>query len=254
MSGPSREFRGIWIPADIWLSKAISVTEKVMLAEIDSLSKLKAGCIASNAHFAEMFDLSQARVSEIISSLASKGFVMVEQKRQGVRTVQRTIKVIPRDMTSTEIPKNFYGNPEEGSSEKAERTNTGITNTGKENQLFESFWKLYPKKKGKKEAEKAWRKVKAADVPAIMQALAVEIRSEQWLKNGGQYIPNPATWLNGERWNDEVQVANALPASSDGRPPLKAGQFYHPEWDAGQRVICHVDKHDPETGYPRSLF
>lgn len=41
---------------------------------------------------------------------------------------------------------------------------------------------------------------------------------------------------------------------SSTRPPLKEGQFYHPEWDAGQRVICHVDKHDPETGYPRSLF
>ncbi len=252
-----RRFKGVWIPKALWLTRDLSLTEKVMLVEIDSLDDGERGCFASNAHLAEFFDLSQSRVSAIISSLCLKGFISVDQTRQGVRTVRRTIRVLKgfEDRpSSSENAEKVLRKTEEGSSEKAERTNTGITNTGKENQLFESFWKLYPKKKGKKEAEKAWRKVKAGDVPEIMQALAVEIRSEQWLKNGGQYIPNPATWLNGERWNDEVQVANALPASNDGRPPLKEGQFYHPEWDAGQRVICHVDKHDPDTGYPRSLF
>ncbi|AFV50664.1 replication initiation O-like [Pseudomonas phage AF] len=58
-------------------------------------------------------------------------------------------------------------------------------------------------------------------------------------------------------WTDvyaEKAVGTKQQPVSSTRPPLKEGQFYHPEWDAGQRVICHVDKHDPETGYPRSLF
>ncbi len=124
-----RDFRGIWIPAEIWLTKELTVGEKLMYVEIESLSRLQRGCFASNAHFAEMFSISTSRVSEIISALASKGFVVVEQKRQGVRTVQRVIRVLPRYLTSSENTKNPFGKGEEPSSEKAQGKNTSITNT-----------------------------------------------------------------------------------------------------------------------------
>lgn len=126
-----RDFRGIWIPADLWLTKELTVGEKLMYVEIESLSRLQRGCFASNAHFAEMFNISTSRVSEIISSLASKGFVMVEQNRQGVRTVQRVIKVIPRYETSSENTKNPFGKGDEGSSEKTKGKNTELSNTEK---------------------------------------------------------------------------------------------------------------------------
>ena len=61
-----RAFKGIWIPSTIWLDKDISIHEKVMLAEIDSLDN-KDGCFASNAYFAEFFSLSKRRVSTIIN-------------------------------------------------------------------------------------------------------------------------------------------------------------------------------------------
>lgn len=127
-----RDFRGIWIPAEIWLTKELTVGEKLMYVEIESLSKLQRGCFASNAHFAEMFNISTSRVSEIISSLAAKGFVFVEQKRQGVRTVQRVIQIIPRNLTSSENTKNPFGKDVEGSSEKAQGKNTVLSNTDKE--------------------------------------------------------------------------------------------------------------------------
>lgn len=130
-----RDFRGIWIPAEIWLTKELTVGEKLMYVEIESLSKLQRGCFASNAHFAEMFSISNSRVSEIISSLANKGFVSVEQKRQGVRTVQRVIQIIPRHQTSSENTKNPFGKHVEGSSEKAQGKNTGLSNTEKEETL-----------------------------------------------------------------------------------------------------------------------
>lgn len=128
----ARDFRGIWIPAEIWLTKELTVGEKLMYVEIESLSKLQRGCFASNAHFAEMFSISNSRVSEIISSLAVKGFVSVEQKRQGVRTVQRVIQIIPRYLTSSENTKNPFGKDVEGSSEKAQGKNTSLSNTDKE--------------------------------------------------------------------------------------------------------------------------
>lgn len=127
-----RRFKGVWIPKALWLTRDLSLTEKVMLVEIDSLDDEQRGCFASNGHLAEFFDLSQSRVSEIISALAAKGFISVEQTRQGVRTVRRTIRVIKGfedKPSSTEKPKDFFGKGDEGSSEKAEGSNTGISNT-----------------------------------------------------------------------------------------------------------------------------
>ena len=68
---------------------------------------------------------------------------------------------------------------------------------------FEQFWTAYPRKVGKGGAFKAFLK---ADQPIAGLLVAVEKqkRSEQWRKEGGQYIPHPATWLNQGRWDDEV--------------------------------------------------
>lgn len=74
--------------------------------------------------------------------------------------------------------------------------------------LFPKFWKMYPNKKGKAAAEKAWKKLKVtADLfGQIAEGLAAQVVCEAWVKDGGQFIPHPATWLNGKRWEDEVKV------------------------------------------------
>lgn len=71
--------------------------------------------------------------------------------------------------------------------------------------LFASFWELYPKKVGKKEATKAFAKLKANQTlfHQIASALATQAASQEWIKDGGAFIPHAATWLNGERWKDE---------------------------------------------------
>ncbi|MCF5179611.1 phage replication protein [Pseudomonas syringae] len=76
--------------------------------------------------------------------------------------------------------------------------------------LFPKFWKLYPNKKGKAAAEKAWKKIKVTDdlFTLIAQGLAKQCVSLAWTKDGGQFVPHPATWLNGKRWEDEVQPAS----------------------------------------------
>jgi biotin operon repressor len=67
---------------------------------------------------------------------------------------------------------------------------------------FDLFWQAYPKKVGKLDAMRAFAKV---SVPAETLIAAVERqkRSVQWSRDNGQYIPNPATWLNQGRWEDE---------------------------------------------------
>lgn len=72
---------------------------------------------------------------------------------------------------------------------------------------FEIFWKAYPKRVGgKKNALRAWER--AQDRPALAEILAVLERSkqtEQWKKDGGQFIPYPATWLNRGMWADDLK-------------------------------------------------
>lgn len=68
---------------------------------------------------------------------------------------------------------------------------------------FDQFWAEFPKKIGKKAAQKAFQN--AQDRPSIddlLEALRKAKRSPQWLKDGGQFIPHPATWLNRGQWSD----------------------------------------------------
>jgi hypothetical protein len=71
---------------------------------------------------------------------------------------------------------------------------------------FDDFWKAYPKKIGKGAARKAWGKIRspATLLPAILLAIEKQKTCDQWQKDGGQFIPHPATWLNQQRWEDEV--------------------------------------------------
>lgn len=82
---------------------------------------------------------------------------------------------------------------------------------------FGDFWSLYPRKEAKQAALKAWRKVKADELPAILAALRVATHTEQWQKDGGQFVPLPASWLNGRRWEDEVTVPKQAPGSMPQR-------------------------------------
>ncbi|MFL1548801.1 helix-turn-helix domain-containing protein [Pseudomonas sp. D47] len=134
MSGPDilRKFQGVWIPAELWKDRTLSITEKVMLVEIGSLEDDERGCYASNAKFAEFFDLSISRVSEIISGLAEKRLVSVEQIRDGVRVVERRIRLIHpfgKPNTPSENAANPFGKNGEPPSENTQGSNTLLSNT-----------------------------------------------------------------------------------------------------------------------------
>jgi len=72
----SRDFKGIWIPKEIWLNKNLSLTEKCLLVEIDSLDQNGKGCFASNEYLAEFISVSKSRCACIISRLRKDGFII----------------------------------------------------------------------------------------------------------------------------------------------------------------------------------
>ncbi len=66
--------------------------------------------------------------------------------------------------------------------------------------MFTEFWNLYPRKVAKKEAEKAWNKLDQDRRQKAIEALPAHCK--RW--DDPQYIPHAATWLNGERFEDEL--------------------------------------------------
>ena len=70
---------------------------------------------------------------------------------------------------------------------------------------FDRFWQAYPRKIAKGDARKAWHALApdAAFVDRILDALVWQTRQPDWLRDGGTWIPYPATYLRSERWEDE---------------------------------------------------
>lgn len=75
---------------------------------------------------------------------------------------------------------------------------------------FEKFWLEYPEKKGKGKAYESWLKIKG-DKSKIIEAIKKQVASNHFKGNDGkQYIPNPATWLNQKRWEDEIKTKQII--------------------------------------------
>lgn len=81
---------------------------------------------------------------------------------------------------------------------------------------FEEFWKHYPRKIGKGAAKKSFVKRKPSQelTQRMINAVEIQKKSPQWMRDKGQFIPHPTTWLNQERWEDEVEVVNNAPQKS----------------------------------------
>lgn len=89
--------------------------------------------------------------------------------------------------------------------EREEEKEREIENECYARDAFETFWKAYPRKVGKDAARRAFAKVKVP-VETLVAAVEAQKASTQWTKDNGQFIPNPATWLNQGRWEDEVET------------------------------------------------
>jgi hypothetical protein len=96
--------------------------------------------------------------------------------------------------------------------EKKERKHSEELDKDFQGNSFERFWKAYPRKKSKGQAEKAWKSISPDQVLVlrILSALEIAKTSGDWLRDGGRYIPYPATWLRAMGWEDEQQPVSLL--------------------------------------------
>jgi hypothetical protein len=112
------------------------------------------------------------------------------------------------DIYQTDSPK--IGQPKRTTKGQPKDTNKNDKNKEHMLKCFERFWKEYPKKVGKKKAREKFLKLSLDEerFKEIMEALRTQKESPQWKRDGGQYIPHPATWLQEERWEDEHMIVS----------------------------------------------
>jgi hypothetical protein len=85
---------------------------------------------------------------------------------------------------------------------------------------FKIFYDAYPKKKAPADAEKAFAKVDVS-IEIVLHAIAEQRKSDDWQKEGGRYIPYPATWLNQRQWENAVgEIAASVPAHASASAAL----------------------------------
>lgn len=96
---------------------------------------------------------------------------------------------------------------------------------------FDAFWKMYPKKVGKQDAMKAWKRIAPDEELTNTIIKAVETAKEKDSRfREERFIPHPATWLNAGSWENEYD--DYFPAKTD---PSK--QEKRPEHDDGLQKL-----------------
>ncbi|MDH6367155.1 MULTISPECIES: helix-turn-helix domain-containing protein [unclassified Breznakia] len=207
------------IPATIRYDKKIPTSEKVLFAELTALCNKTGYCWPTDNYLCELYEVGRTTVQRWLNNLEKNGYIKrkLEYKKGSKKVIKRRIYTFEHPM-----PKN--GTPYAQKWDNPMPKNGGDNNTSintKENnkrkfdyeEAFVIFWDKYPNKKAKPKALTAFRnKCKTTNqFDIILKALDQFIESNDWKKNDGMFIPHPATWLNGERWLDDVAIQKKKP-------------------------------------------
>lgn len=201
-----RDFKGVWIPKEVWLDKRLSMLDKGILTEIDSLDMGENGCFASNEHLAEFCQCSVTKVSTSISHLIELGYVYVASFDGRKRFLKSRLSKIERQ-TFKNCEADFQNLKDSNTSNKPlNKPDNSISSIDDD---FSKFWTAYPRKDGKQDAIKAWKSLKPnAD---LQRVILDDIRRRMesggaWYKTEKRFIKLPASYLRGRRWEDEGGV------------------------------------------------
>lgn len=241
------EFAGQWaiLPAMVRYDRSLPANAKLVYAEIAAKANTKGYCYAHNRYFAELFQLKEDTISSLINKLARAGYIFIDLDAGRGNNDKRRIYLTgkPYDFTGKMSDKGIgfktdtgkmsgavsdlkpgplennnlklntpYIPPEGGAPPPPKPKKPRKAPADWEPEIFERFWKAYPRGEGKQAAKRAWNKLKPdADLRRRMaKALQLQLDTPDW--NGGIF-PHASTWLNGRRWEDEVREAARVSAA-----------------------------------------
>lgn len=115
---------------------------------------------------------------------------------------------------------------------------------------FDEWWQVYPRHIARKDAEVAWASLAPSDelIDRILTATMAQTQTDAWTRDGGAFIPYPATWLRAERWNDQLTThgSNVVPISHKPQSVREAFlAFIHPKLprtDDAYKLVLFCDR------------
>ena len=243
------------LPSPVRYDRRLSASEKVFFAEITALSDQCGYCYAGNGYFSELYDTSDRTVQRWVKHLQELGYVAVTNVRDGA-AMQRRISPLSdaghEEAPETEADKNVgERHPVSAGDKNVAPTPTKMSptprqkcrleqyknnNTSNNNTTracargFDRFWAAYPRKVGKGAAERSFERIRpdAALLDGMLRAIETQRQSDTWLRG---YIPNPATWLNQRRWEDEPDGVTAPAAQQTPHSPPPPTPVLDPDGD-----------------------
>ena len=240
-----RQFKGVWIPKEIWLNEDLSLLEKVILVEIDSLETEEKGCFATNKYFADFFNKSNGRIAQIINELKDKGYLKIDYILEGKEITERRIYInrppYPDDIGVFRKLKGGVKFSKGGYLENYIDNNIDINNINrieernilKKNLLedeFEKIWSLYPKKIGKQSAKKSFIKARKEGITyeTIENGLNNYNAYIKLKKIKRQFIKQGSSWFNQRNWEDEytnedISASNIIENSTEWNKRIGEG-------------------------------
>lgn len=241
------------IPANVRYSENLTGNAKLLYGEITALANQKGYCWASNDYFAKLYNTQSRTIIRWINSLVDNGFItrkiiykdnsMIVDKR--MLSISDPVTKMSRgsDKNVTEpsdknvtrpSDKNVTDNTTSINTTRVNNTNNKTVNNVDLEKRFNDLWKLYPNKKGKPVALRAYKKaikdgVTDDEVRSGINNYLTEIkvkRTEQ------RYIKHGSTWFNQRAWEDDYETSSVvakgtqretLPdwARDDYKPPKK---------------------------------
>jgi len=201
---------------------------KLVLVKLADNASDQGECWPSYQHIADQCEISRTTVKVHVRELEKAGFLRREYRRKGELNQSNLFHLELGSGAPSALP-GAGAAPGGGasaaprtshSSEPVKEPKTLCTSEVELAEAFEVFWKLYPNKKSKKDARKAWEKLKpSAELrQTLMTALGSHRVSRDWTKDDGQFVPMASTWLNGERWTDVLKPGTATSQAFNNLP------------------------------------
>lgn len=234
------------LPASVRYDPELIPNAKLLYAEITALQEATGYCFATNQYLADLFGLKPATITSLLKNLTDHGYIQVEVDRdEGTKQVVQRRIFTTANLPTVAVPSPINigeGSPikiEDPPLQKPKENNTRDNNIppkapqgGRRRrevkkepdhkpERFKRFWDFYPRGENKQGAIRAWDRLSPTDeqIDQMAKALKRQMQSEEW-KNGIG-IPHASTWLNNQRWEDEVKAAAPLP-EVDARGGLEA--------------------------------